>query len=88
MDSAPYHFTSSIAYDVNTPINWYWNFVDGQQTNINTANAVSHAYSNAATNITIRINAVCNREDVKSDTVDKSGTVIYNKSQCGGFQCK
>ena len=47
-------FTSSFVYNASTPANWYWNFGDGNTTSISTTNTVSHAYTTALNNITVK----------------------------------
>ena len=71
-----FQFTSSVAFDANTPKNWYWNFGDGQQNNITSGNTVSHIYNTAATNISVS-HAVTAGGCV-SDTITKILPAIFS----------
>ncbi len=71
-----YLFSSATVYDNgNLQMNWYWDFGDGQSTNITTANTASHAYPNPAVNITIR-HAVSSG-GCKSDTINHVIAAIH-----------
>lgn len=47
-------FTSSLAYNLNNPAIWYWDFGDAQNATILNANTTSHAYSSTLSNITVK----------------------------------
>lgn len=47
-------FTSATTYNASVPSNWYWEFGDGQTTNIITGNTASHNYAVPLTNVRVR----------------------------------
>lgn len=49
-----WQFVSSTAYNNTVPSTWYWDFGDGNTTNINNSNSATHAYGAAATGIVVR----------------------------------
>lgn len=49
-----FSFTSSVPTGGSNPPTWYWNFGDNQTGNSAVSNSITHAYSNAATNILVK----------------------------------
>lgn len=49
-----FSFTSSVPTGGSNPPTWYWNFGDNQTGNSAISNSITHAYSNAATNIVVK----------------------------------
>lgn len=49
-----FSFTSSVPTGGSNPPTWYWNFGDNQTGNSAVSNSITHAYSNAATNIVVK----------------------------------
>ncbi|MCX6315900.1 MAG: PKD domain-containing protein [Bacteroidetes bacterium] len=47
-------FTSSIPPNISNPSTWYWDFGDGNTTTSATSHTITHSYSPATTNITVK----------------------------------
>jgi gliding motility-associated-like protein len=69
------NFTSSITPNANNAATWYWDFGDGQTATSSTSNIVTHSYSPAATNITVK-NLVTLSQGCSPDTVRYTIPVI------------
>ncbi len=49
-----YNFTSSVSAGGTNPPTWHWNFGDNQTANSVASNSITHAYSNAASNLLVK----------------------------------
>lgn len=74
-------FTSTKTVDLAVPGSWYWDCGDGNTFTTTSTNIATHAYTNAATNITVR-HAV-SVGGCSSDTVDQIIPAIYTNPVAG-----
>jgi gliding motility-associated-like protein len=71
-----FRFTSSVPFNPNAPVRYYWSFGDGQSLSSTSSNTISHAYTNTATNLVVK-HMVSYGTGCNSDTTTQTIVQIF-----------